>query len=196
MLDYETFLTQLYVMIDDFCKQELLPVVKSGPAASLSRSEVMTIAIVGQWHWFSSERDFYRFAARNWRHMFPNLPNRAQLNRLMRQQTDAITAFMLHLAERMGRSSVPYEAFDSSGVATRNTKRRGNGWLPGLAMYGKCTRLGFYEGFHLLISVTPTGVIAGYGFGSGNTHDAKLAERAHIEVGGGDWLAAFSPTGE
>ncbi len=59
MLDYETFLTQLYVMIDDFCKQELLSVVKPGPAASLSRSEVMTLAIVGQWHWFSRERDFY-----------------------------------------------------------------------------------------------------------------------------------------
>ncbi len=58
MLDVDTFLTALYVMVDDFChsrpQKERLP----GPDASLSPSEVLTLAIFSRWSRFSSERDF------------------------------------------------------------------------------------------------------------------------------------------
>ena len=60
MVDVDTFLTTLYVMIDDFCKTSLPPEPHPGPQAALSRSEVMTLAIFGQWQRFGSERGFYR----------------------------------------------------------------------------------------------------------------------------------------
>jgi hypothetical protein len=54
MIDLETFLTTLYVMIDDFCQSKLEPEKpKPGPQASLSRSEVMTLALFGQARAFS-----------------------------------------------------------------------------------------------------------------------------------------------
>jgi hypothetical protein len=60
----DTFLTALYVMVDDFChsrpQKEQLP----GPDASLSPSEVVTLAIFSRWSRFSSEQDFYRYAKR------------------------------------------------------------------------------------------------------------------------------------
>ena len=62
MLDADTFLTELYVMVDDFCKASLPAETRPGPEASLSRSEVVTLAIFGPWGRFSSERDFWRFA--------------------------------------------------------------------------------------------------------------------------------------
>lgn len=175
MIDYETFLTELYVIVDDFCKFQGQTVAKPGREAKLSRSEIVTLAIAGQWFWFGSERGFYRFAKSRLRPAFPGLPSRSQLNRLMRREQSTITAFALNLTEQIGRT-VPYEAFDSSAVPTRDINRRGRGWLPGIANYGRSKRIGYYEGVHLLISVTPLGTITGFGFGSANTKDSVLAE--------------------
>lgn len=176
MIDFETFLTELYVMIDDFCKSKTIKKRQAGRQASLSASEVVTLAIAGQWHWFGSERGFYRYLATHFNDAFPNLPHRSQLNRLMREHTEMVIAFSHFLVEQMGATQVLYEAIDASGVPTRDINRRGRGWLPGLADYGKSNRLGFYEGFHLLLSVTPIGVITGFGFGSASTKDSTLAD--------------------
>ena len=43
MLSVDTFLTTLYVMVDDFC-YSLPPKRNPGPEASLSESEVITLA--------------------------------------------------------------------------------------------------------------------------------------------------------
>jgi hypothetical protein len=48
MIDPDTFLTTLYVMADDFCKCQLLPERIPGPRASLTQSEVITLALFGQ----------------------------------------------------------------------------------------------------------------------------------------------------
>jgi hypothetical protein len=68
-----------------------------------------------------------------------------------------------------------YEALDSSGIPTREAKRRGAGGLPGLADSGWSNRLGCYAGFHLLLAVNPVGVITGWGFGSASTKAQPLA---------------------
>ena len=52
----------------------------------------------------------------------------------------------------------------------------GAGWLPGLADSGWSNRLGWYEGFHLLLAVKPVGMITGCGFGPARTKEHPLAE--------------------
>jgi hypothetical protein len=75
MIGVETFLATLYVMVDDFCNATWpLEVTHAGPRASLSRSEVVTLAVFGQWSRFESERAFYRYAERHLRWAFPSLP--------------------------------------------------------------------------------------------------------------------------
>ena len=44
MVDVDTFLTILYVMVDDFC-QTRAPKKRPDPEASLCQSEVITLAI-------------------------------------------------------------------------------------------------------------------------------------------------------
>jgi len=176
MVDVDTFLTTLYVMVDDFCKASLPPEPRPGPQATLSRSEVVTLAIFGQWQGFGSERGFYRYAQRHLRAAFPQVPTREQFNRQMRQHHEAVVAFFRHLVQRLAAQCCVYEALDSAGVPTREAKRRGAGWLPGLADIGWSNRLGWYEGFHLLIAVNPVGVITGFGFGPASTKDQPLAE--------------------
>lgn len=176
MVDVDTFLTTLYVMIDDYCKVCLPPEAHPGPHAALSRSEVLTLALFGQWQHFGSERGFYRYAQRHLRAAFPQLPAREQFNRQMRQHHDALVACLLHLVQLLAAQHCPYEALDSSGIPTRDAKRRGAGWLPGLADIGWSNRLGWYEGFHLLMAVNPVGVITGFGFGPASTKDQPLAD--------------------
>lgn len=105
---------------------------------------------------------------------FPSLPDRAQFNRLLRTHRDAISAFAVSLARRRAARDAAYEALDCSGVPTRNAKRRGSGWLAGIADIGWRKRLGWYEGVHVLLAVTPRGIITG--FGAARTKDQPLAE--------------------
>jgi hypothetical protein len=176
MGDTDTFLTTLYVMVDDLCKLSLPPEHHPGPQATLSRSEVVTWAIFGQWQGFGSERGFYRDARRHLRAALPQLPPREQLNRQVRQPLETLVAFVRHLVHLLAAQRCLYEALDSAGVPTRDAKRRGAGWRPGLADIGWSNRLGGYEGFHLLLAVNPVGVITGFGFGPASTNDPPLAD--------------------
>ena len=176
MLDPDTFLITLYVMVDDFAKASLPREARPGPRPSLARSEVITLAVFGQFAHFLSERDFYRWAARHLRAAFPALPDRAQLNRLVRRHAASVTAFFCHLAERLDARSCAYEALDATALVVRDAKRRGRGWLWGQADIGWSNRLGWYEGLHLLVSTTPAGVITGYGLAPASTKDQPLAE--------------------
>jgi hypothetical protein len=85
-------------------------------------------------------------------------------------------AFFLHLVQCLAAQHCPYEALDSAGMPTRDAKRRGAGWLPGLADIGWSNRLGWYEGCHLLLAVHPVGVMTGLGFGAASTKDQPLAD--------------------
>lgn len=191
MVDIDTFLTILYVMADDFIKTYQDNQVRCpqptrtqrsrvGRVASLCCSEVVTLALFAQFGRFSSQHDFYRYATQHLRPAFPNLPHRSQFNRLTRQHYHPIVAFTLHFAQLMGANHALYEALDTSAVPTRSCKRRGVGWLAEFTNLGYSNRLGWYEGFHLLTSVTPQGVITGWGFGRATSKDQPLAESFFI----------------
>jgi hypothetical protein len=120
MLDVDTFLTTLYVTVDDFC-QSHAPQRRPGPDASLCASEVITLSLLARWSRFASERDFYRYAQTNLTDAFPSLPERSQFNRLVRSHTQLIEAFFLHLAALLEVPKCPYEALDSSAMPTLET---------------------------------------------------------------------------
>ncbi|HCI82646.1 MAG TPA: IS982 family transposase [Ktedonobacter sp.] len=176
-MDQDTFLTTLYVIIDDFCQSHgFAEKHRPGPVASLSCSEVVTLAMFGQWVRFPSERAFYRYAMKHLRPAFPGLPRREQFSRLQRSYREVIVAFSLFLVEQMQAQHCVYEALDSAGIPTRDAKRRGSGWLAGVVDIGWSNRIGWYEGVHLLISITPTGVITGFGFAPASCNDHALAD--------------------
>jgi hypothetical protein len=176
MLDVDTFLTTLYVTVDDFYQSRPRKEQRPGPDASLSPSEIATLAIFARWSRFSSERDFYRYASSRLRDAFPALPNRSQFNRSVRRSLSLIEEVALHLANVMKAQRCPYEALDSSAMPVRDAKRRGEGWLAGSADIGWSNRLGWYEGFRLLVATDPTGLITGFGFSAASATDQQVAE--------------------
>lgn len=173
MSDPDTFLTALYVAVDEILAESPSP-PHPGPVAGLWPSEVVTLALFSQWARFRSERDFYGYATVHVRSAFPTLPSRTQLNRLIRHAQAAILQVSQTLAAWLGPAD--YEILDGTGVPVRNRQRRGHGWLPDRVEIGRCPRLGWFEGFRLLLDITPQGAITGYGVGPGNVNDRQLAE--------------------
>lgn len=177
MLDVETFLTTLYVLLDTFAKTQLPPAAPSvGRPSHLSVSEVLTLAILGQWSVFPSQRAFYRYAQRHLRSAFPHLPDRSQFNRAVRAAEPILSQVGPYLAAQLGARDEPYEVLDSTGLPVRDSRRRGRGWLAGQANLGRCTRIGWYYGLHALTCCTRGGVITGSGLAPASTHDQRLAE--------------------
>src|SRR5689334_6272634 len=115
MIDVDTFLLLLYVMIDDFCKVHL-PTTPPRPGSppALSRSELLTLALFAQWGHFASERAFYRYATRHLRPAFPTLPHRAQFNRQVRAAYPALVALWAYVTEQLQPQPAPYEPLDST----------------------------------------------------------------------------------
>jgi hypothetical protein len=186
VLDPETSVTGLSVLVDTFCKAELPPERHGARAPSLCRSEVVALALFGQGRQVPSGTAFSRWATPHLRPLFPTLPSRPQLNRLMRRHADTVAALALHLGQGLARPRDAYEVLDGTGVRVRNAKRRGAGWLFGLADIGTCRRLGWYEGMRLLLGVLPGGAITGWGLAPASTNDRTmtdtfLAARAHPE---------------
>lgn len=176
MLDPETFLVELYVLADEFCKRAVPPGRSHGPAPALTPAETLTLALFSQWQQFPSEAAFHRWASKHLRPLFPRLPSRPQFNRLVRRCQAGLTAFALHLGHDLAVDDHAYEVIDGTGVRVRNAKRRGEGWLAGQADIGTCSRLGWYEGVRLLLRVTPHGAVTGWGIGPASAHDRTLAE--------------------
>jgi hypothetical protein len=176
MLDLDTFLTTVSVLADAFCQTLEPPPAPWGRLAALSRSEVLTLAIFSQWAHFPSERAFDRYAQRHLRAYFPTLPHRSQFNRALRGHARALARFAVPVAELASGLPPAYEILDCTAAPVRNARRRGRGWLAGVADIGWSTRLGWYHGFHLLLAVTPSGRITGFGFGPASANDRELTE--------------------
>ena len=137
---------------------------------------MVTLIVFSQWARFRSERDFCRYAVSRLGSAFPTLPHRSRFNRLARRYYGTLAAFSSQLVDLLQGQRRVYEALDSSGVPARCAKRRGAGWLAGQADIGWSNRLGWYEGFHLLLSINPEDVITGFSFAPASAKDQTLAE--------------------
>jgi hypothetical protein len=186
MEDLDTFLTTLYVMVDDLCKQHQFRLPKHpGPMPKLGLSELITLALFGQWARFASERAFYRFAERHLKVAFPRLPDHSQFVRQEHACAQLLEQVAWLLAQqRPNQREELYQILDATGVPVRCIKRRGGGWLAGTADKGWCSRISSYMGFHVLMAITPSGFLTGFGFSAASVHDTRLAEtflalRAH-----------------
>jgi hypothetical protein len=180
----ETVVIEVYVMVDELSLTALPPERRRrGQQPALSRSEVVTLALLSQLECFPSERAFYRFVDAQWRHLFPRLPDRSQLNRAIRAQHDALVALGRACARCLDALTAPYEVLDTTVVAVRSAKRRGVGTMPEVGAIGYSTRSGWVNGIRLLAAVTPDAAITGWGIAPANAGeramaDVVLAERA------------------
>ena len=108
MVDVDTFLTALYVMVDDFCQSQPRraatprtrcvprPIARSSPSPSSPASPGSPASGI------STATRSIRL-----RDAFPTLPDRSQFNRCVRLLVELIEEVALHLAEAMETREMP-----------------------------------------------------------------------------------------
>ena len=175
MTDFETFVITVYDLVDTAVRQHLPPAPRRrGRRSALTRSEVLTLALLAQLGRFGSEREFCRFASQRLHPLFPHLPHRSQLHRAFRRVPPPLAAL-----RHPGAAALPARAAGSDGrVATgarRPPKGRRHADRPAFMARGRASRLGWFVGCRLLVATTPTGVITGWAVSPGHRHDSTLA---------------------
>jgi hypothetical protein len=138
----DTLATALYVRFDDALKAspELAPWRPPvGIAPTLSDAEVVTLAVMSALLGYTSERRWLRRAGRDFRHLFPYLPQQSGYNKRLRAACSLVTHMIRMLAQDTSLWSDDVWVVDSTPVGcgcSRETAKRSD--LAGWAQYGYC----------------------------------------------------------
>jgi hypothetical protein len=180
-LDLETFLTTLYVMVDDLYQQHIQPYMpaRSGPVSEISDSEVLCLGLAAQWRsgvpW-QTERGFVRYTLAHLRPLFPGMTSQSAFNRRLRRLWGAYILIQQAVAEQLWIAQ-DCEIMDCVPVPiARGARSFHPGWLEDIARIGKGGNDRYFYGLHLLLVISRSGVVTGWTLAAGNVQDRWLAE--------------------
>lgn len=172
-IDADTFLTTVYVTVDEFCAAHPHP-VRPGPHPRMSDSEVLTILLLKLWHG-NSERGALGWIAQNYTPYFPRIISPSAFNRRGRALMPIMAQLLHYLAEKLNVEREPYEIIDGLPIPLASPPR---------GQYRRCfdqdeadigrssSGKDWYYGVSMLECVTASGVITGF-----VTAPAKSGER-------------------
>ncbi|MGA7936951.1 MAG: hypothetical protein WCA35_25575 [Kovacikia sp.] len=92
MIDAPTLLTTIYVLVDDWYRQQgyrFIPALP-GPQLSFSDSEMLTLLLAMDYFPYPGEQQFLGFIQANYLSLFPKLLDESQFNRHARRLEVAI----------------------------------------------------------------------------------------------------------
>jgi len=183
-MSLETFLTILYVLVDDWYKEYIEPyrIEKRGRKARLSDSEVLTLAIAAQWRvgvpW-QSERGFVRYMNKYGKGMFPQMLERSAFNLRVRYLWGALVRLQQVVAEELEGPDVIYECVDCCPLpafsSAQGLKDKAH-WLWESTVGRGGTRGGFFYGDHLLLAAHQGGAVTGWVTATASIQDRWLME--------------------
>jgi hypothetical protein len=180
-LDLETFLTTLYVIVDDLYQREIRPQMppQGGPAPKLADSEVLCLGLAAQWRrgvpW-QSERGCLRFVRKHGQALFPGLTSQSAFNRRLRRLWGALILLQRAVAEERV-SALECEIMDGVPVRLAHGARSFHPRrLAEIARIGKGGTDRYFYGLHLLLAVSSTGIATGWTLAAANVQERWLAE--------------------
>ena len=179
-MDLDSFLVALYVLVDDWRRGKPAEPLRPGRPASLSDSEVLTLAVLAQWPRFRSERDFWRFASSRLRPYFPRLVSQGQLNRRIRALEPELRALQQReLAGTLAGPSEAYRVMDTTLIpAIVRARARRGGLFAGQARLGRCrSKTEWVYGFEVALAVSPQqGVVTAFFLAPANSDERPIGE--------------------
>jgi hypothetical protein len=182
-LDVDTFLTVVYCVCDEVYQREIQPQFGPRPGATpqLSDSEVLALAVIGQWHGHRCERCFVRHVRTHWRAYFPRMTSQSAFNRRVRHLWAALCllgpAVAREVSRYLGRGPA-YQVWDGVPVPLMRQCRGERHRLfadEADVGYGGSDRAAYY-GMHLLAAANDQGAIDGFVIGPAATSEYWLAE--------------------
>ena len=126
-LDLETFLTTLYVRVDDLYQQVIAPQMPAagGPEPKLSDSEMLCLGLAAQWRsgvpW-KTERGCLRYVRKHLHAMFPGLTSQSAFNRRLRRLWGGFILLQQAVAQQL-MSADEYEMMDAVPVPVAHGAR-------------------------------------------------------------------------
>jgi hypothetical protein len=199
MMDLDSFLVSLYVLVDDWWKASHPSSAprKPGRPALMSESEILTLAILAQWPRFRSERDFWRFASSHLRPYFPMLCSQGQLNRRIRALEPEMRALQRSFAEELSEPSAAYRVMDTTLVpAIVRVRASRKGLFCGQATFGRsASKTEWVYGFKVALVVDPDGVITAFGMAPAASDERPIGEALVASDRYGAYLADKGFTG-
>jgi hypothetical protein len=178
-VEFDTFLVAVYTTVDDLYRRHFAAQKppRPGPAVTMTDSEVLTVALVGQALGLSERAVVHRLATR-WRAYFPRRLSQSAFHRRVRDLSGVLVRLVPCLAAALDAEGAVYQVLD--GVPVPLAKRcRGQRHR----VFGDEAAIGcggsdrdWYYGCELLLAVTDGGAITGFLLGPANTDDRWFAE--------------------
>lgn len=193
-MDLDTFLTVLYVLVDDWYKAEGASLVKrhKGGKLLMSDSEVLTLALISQWEsgvpW-RSERGLVRYLHAHGRSWFPHMLQVSAFNRRVRHLCTALAALQRWVAGLLEQADAVYEVMDGLPLpvcSLSQTLREKQHWLGQVSAKGHGgTHGGWFYGQRWWVCVSAHGAIRDWLLARADINerwvlDAFLAARAGV----------------
>lgn len=111
---FEDLILVIFVLVDDLYKKVAPESVKYRPninKAILSDSEVITIALCGEIMGIDSEKAWYSFVKKNYRHLFPKMCDRSQFNRTRRNLMQVMNLIFTQIATNFENEVLIVDSF-------------------------------------------------------------------------------------
>lgn len=161
-IDPDTFLTTVYVTVDEFCADHRPP-VHPGPKPVMSDSEILTILLLKAWYG-TSERGVLAWIAQTYAAYFPHLITPSAFHRRARALAPIMGTLVHALAARLAVWNEPYEILDGLPIPLASPQRgqRRRCFDQDEAEIGRSSGTTWYYGVSLLGCVTASGVITGF----------------------------------
>src|SRR5512139_2208733 len=120
-IDFYAFLVLVYCLVDDLYQSKYahLKPKRRGHKPELSDSEVLTLAILCQWHLGRSENGFVNYVLRCWKGYFPRMLSQGAFNRRVRDLAGVLCQLgpeVARLSRAYLESSAAYEVIDGVPV--------------------------------------------------------------------------------
>lgn len=180
LLDMETLLTVMFVIVDDWYIAEGRFYLrgKRGVKPTFSDSEMLTLMLAMDVLSYESERRFYKFVKANYHALFPDLVERSQFNRRARNLRWLIEQLRQHWLTQLGALTATELLLDTKPVPVLSYKRsKHHSDFAGVAGYGVCASRNLkYYGFKLVMLTTLDGMPVVYELVPANSDERAAAE--------------------
>lgn len=178
-IDFETLLTIIYVLVDDWYQHvgRRLLKGKRGAKPIFSDSEVITLLLVMDFLPFPGETQFLGFIRANYRSFFPELVTQSQFNRRTRDLRLLVEELRKHWAILLGVTCHTQFLLDTKPVPVVGYKRsKRHSDFAGSAAYGVCASRNMkYFGYKLVTLSTLDGLPVAYELVPANSDERAAA---------------------
>lgn len=180
MIDAESLLTVIFVLVDDWYQEQgyQLKPAMPGPEPKFSESEMLTLLLAMDYLPYPGETQYLGYIRANYLELFPNLVDQSQFNRRGRRLGGMLEALRRSWVDILGATFERSFLLDTKPIPVvgyRRSKRHSR--FEGTASYGYCAaRKMHYFGYKLVMVSTLSGLPVAYSLVPANTDERAAAE--------------------